>query len=428
MLHFDNFSIVPLAITFLCSLIPSLLATQDGGWSSRRRLNVPMMMKAYSTTDIPRYVDQPTPRTEQVKKERHSEIEDIWTQSITLYYADNFIESIQRLESLRVKRTTYFLDHDSVAELPFAFNHAMLHLALYRHTKRKSHLLDADMDFNSAITRCPHFYPAYLGRAQVAVYQKDYINGRRRLNEVLEILQLRQESNENVLVYDEHAYKGSIFVPDILTDLALIEYRMGVMDVHCNSRLTVAGEILAQCKHKALSGGAGGTASVDLLSSFFERKRKDYQTQASYRFSTEDIKLISLSPDLLLRNDVNDIGIMRWLAVDDLLKTRFRSPHAHKRSSSGLTSAMMNQYQRRKAMRRRPDIFVQSPETSSREPLQVPLAPPQLPPPPPASSIAQIVNVPIADLEEQVDAASTSKTLRSLVKNRFKSMQFKRHK
>ena len=340
-----------IVIFFLCLVQNVLCVEQDQIDLRRQRPAPPMIHKAYSTTDIPRYNPALTPVSEQRRQDQVHDKEDTWADVLKLYYASNYQGAIEKLETLRVKRSDYFITQDNVAELPFAYNHALFHLALYERTRHVSHLSDASMDIRTAIMRCRHFYPSYIIEAQIYAYRRELASARRSLTNVLEILQLHQESDRMGLIYEGKAYKGSLFIADIVMDLGLIEYKMGVVRTQCESRFHLAEQILKQCEEDALGDGGPSTAE-DMIKAFFRHKRSQYYAMRSDESGASFVKLVSLSPDLLLLQDSNDVGYMTWTSIERLLRSKALEVKQRKRSSSGLTGIVLDQLQRRKANKR----------------------------------------------------------------------------
>ena len=406
----------------------------------RYRPVAPMMLKAYSTTDIPRNDLALTPVSEQKRQDQVHEKEDTWAEMLKLYYARSYDKAIEKLETLRVKRSDYFITQDNVAELPFSFNHALLHLALYEKTRRFSHLSDATMDIRTAIMRCRHFYPSYIAEAQIYAYKRDLPSARRALTSILEILQFHHQADRTGLIYDGMAYKGSLFIADIIMDLALIEGKMGVLKTQLESRFNLAYQILKQCEEDALRDSASNSA--DMIRAFFRHKRSQYYAMRNDATGIGFVKLVSLSPDLLLLQDSNDVGYMTWIPMEHLLRSKALEAKQRKRSSSGLTR-MVDQIHRRKANKR-----------TDRE-RQESTTPSFIPPPPPPSSLQlpstrglqrvpsplvhqavidqmasesmHVTNVPIMQLKAESTTDLTPNAghgWRKSVKDRFKSFHF----
>lgn len=374
----------------------------------RQRPRFPMNLKAYSTTDLPKTTVPLTPGTQELEDIEKEKQKTIWTQILGLYYSNNFQEAINKLETLRVKRSEYFHTHGTVTELPFYYNHALLHIALYRRTRRPSHLINARMDLDIAIARCRHFYPAYIARTQILVYERNWPEARRQLNQLVELLSIQRFADINILKFDANVYKGTIFVADILVDLGAIEYRMGVIPETCESRFTVASQILGRCEREV------PPHSTSTIQKFFQEKRSNYQQiRSSQLHSIEQPKvgtanqMISFSLELILLPDTNDVGLVEWQSITDHLTFRALEGRRHKRLSSGPSGAVIDNFHRHRAMYR-----VAKQGRSDQVPLS-PLAPP---------AVSQFIP-PVTNVDQDQNSHRWAKS----AKNRFKSMLFKKN-
>lgn len=413
-----SFALLYLILVFCCYVVQAM---EDPLF--RRKPQFPMMLKAYSTTDIPKFAAAPlTPRTEETQQ-LVREDKDTWTQMLGLYYSNEFKESIEKLESLRVKKSEYFHSYDTVTELPYFYNHGLLHLALFRRTRQITHLINAKMSIDMAISRCRHFYPAYLAKAQVLVYERSWSEARKQLDQLVGLLEIQRFADMNILKFDTNVYKGTIFVADILADLGAIEFRMGVIQETCESRFTVANQILDRCERHA---DIPRSTSPSLLREFFQRKRVDYQKIRSRQVhgidqsKTAGNQLISLSLDLILVPDSNDVGIVEWQNIGDHLMFRALEGRRHKRLSSGPKAIVIDRFHRQRAATR-----------AAREGRaeQIPLAPPNVSrfiPPAPDFPIEPAA--PLPESEESMHHHDKPKSDRwtTLTKNRFKSMIFRK--
>lgn len=324
--------------------------TPSSTGSRGARFRVPLVRRAQSESQIPVLPQTTSVTTRHRDAERDREVEQQWQQIIHLYYELYFQDAIENLERLHgnVKENDRFHQHRPVTPFAFHYNRAIIQMALYRQTQHRSYLQYADLDFQSTIDECGHFYPAYIGRVEIAVYQRSWQRAYQLLREVLEILELQQQPPLDMILYDTHIYSAPVFISDIFADLSMITYRMGAQrqsDLYFQQAITV----LRNAEEYAVET-LSTTSGLQTAKRHFEHKRRDYNQQHNNHLPHEII-FYSKPTDLILVHGTKDVGIIRWRPMKDAILYTTTTA-THKRSSSGLTARMVNQWHKSKTLKR----------------------------------------------------------------------------
>lgn len=233
----------------------------------------------------------------------------MWRQSIVLYEQGSLGEAIRQLE--------YVHAHHTVHPLPMHYNRAVMQMALYRATKNSNYLRYAEMDFNDAMRVCRHFYPSYIGLAEVALAQRAWEKAFRILRNILDVLEVQRHDDTDVLMYDENIYNDALFVSDIRADLGLVTYCMGAaMD--------------SDRYYAHAIEGIQSLRNVEKMMPLYRQKFKAYQQNVAGLLGS-NLVLLSRPRRLIQIYDTKDVGFMRWNSLFDL---PVASSHRKKPSST----------------------------------------------------------------------------------------------
>lgn len=296
--------------------------------------------------------------------ERENDVDQLWTRVSVLHSQRNYREALETLELLKGRvmlqsggdgqragglyRLPVYYD-SYISDLAFYYNRAVLQLTLYHRTRQARLLQNAGLDFDIATRKSGHFYPAYIGRAVIAVIQKSYHLAFQTLRDTLDVLLLQRRPGLPVLMYDENIYKGALFLADLYADLGMVTYHMGA-NVDSQRFFQTASQVLAESEVEAMTQAGSDPVMQERIRAFFELKRTLYYHHAHNQPSLG--VLLSFSSALLLTHTSNDVGIIRWMSVADVLNLQSLEMRQRKRSSSGLTARMLSQFHKAKSRKR----------------------------------------------------------------------------